>query len=345
MSDEYLKEMQEIYERSLNQGRDKKKFSRVTCPHTYDTATTKNSCVLCDLCKETIWDRSKPKDDPIKLMARKYSFKKKYYSNILFASKPDEIIILEYGDKIFNKLIAAQMDKISEWKNFMHPTQGRNLYITKVKIGPETKDVDYNVEPRMSTSALPNIQILTKLINLDNVIAEIESGRIIPVPQSKFEFSKTEVRVLPSGDKMKPLKFFKMVFWHENLTKEEFEAIMAGKYNPIVGLYTAPAEVVRPQTKLVKPESKVVTNEDLLADWGLNESEVKEEEPIQEGIEAEGGEESDVDTSVEPICFGQYDKANTVCNGKCQGSGWGESCKKLFEEKLAIRNRAKRLSK
>jgi hypothetical protein len=142
MSDQdYLKEMEELYNRTLTQG-DKKKFSRVICPHTFDTPDNKHSCVLCELCKETIWDRSKPKEDPIKVTARRYSFKKKYYSNILFASKPDEVIILEYGDKIFNKLIAAQMDKLSEWKNFMHPTQGRNLYITKIKIGPETKDVD-----------------------------------------------------------------------------------------------------------------------------------------------------------------------------------------------------------
>jgi hypothetical protein len=47
----------------------------------------------------------------------------------------------------------------------------------------------------------------------------------------------------------------------------------------------------------------------------------------------------------EPICFGQYDTKNEVCNGKCVVGGWGESCKKLYEEKLAIRAKAKRLSK
>jgi hypothetical protein len=355
MEDDYIREMEELYAQTLKQGQ-KQKFSRVVCPHTYDTHETKNTCKLCDLCRETIWDRSKSRDDPIKGVARRYSAKKKYYSNILFMAKPDEIVILEYGDKIFNKLIAAQMDKLSEWKNFMHPTQGRNLYITKIKIGPETKDVDYNVEPRLAISPLPNIQILNQLPNLDNIIADIEAGNIKPVPQSKFEFAKTEVRILPSGDKTKPLKFFKLAFWHENITKEEFDAVQAGKYNPITGLYTT-----APSTPSVTvTTAKVMSTNDVLAEWGLtpedataiNDALSKQEtatqsmpaEPEDSGVEAEGNEE-DFNTSVEPICFGRYDKNNTICNNKCHTDGWGDACKKLYEQQLAIRSQARRLTK
>lgn len=348
MPDNYMDEMKEMYARTLQTG-EGKKFSRIICPHTYDTKETKKSCKLCDLCKEVIFDRSKPKNDPLKETAKRLSFRKKYYSNVLFIAKPDEVVLLEYGDKIFNKLIAAQMDDLSEWKNFMHPTQGRNLYITKIKIGPDRKDVDYNVEARMLVTPLPDLRLLTKIYDLNNILAPMELGKIIPTPQSKFDFQKTEIRVLPNGDKTRPLFFYKLVFWHDNLTNEEFNAIQAGKYNPVTGLYLTPSEIVRSDADILstkRPEtSKVISNSDLLAEWGLSEEDIKDETMPKE-IEAEGSDEDmEMDLGAEPICFGQYDKSNVVCNGKCLNDGWGEPCKKVYEEKLAIRAKARRLSK
>lgn len=351
----YLDEMKEIYRRSLQQG-STPKFSRVICPRTYDTRETKNTCRLCDLVRDTIFDRSKPKDDPIKAVAKRYSAKKKYYSNIIFVAKPDEVHLLEYGDKIFNKLIALQADELSEYKNFMHPAQGRNIYISKIKVGPDVKDVDYDVQPRVAVTALQNAQVVLKNIHdLDNIVPHLINGTVTPLPQSKFEFQKTEIRVLPNGNPHRPLFFFKMVWWHEGITQEEFAAVQAGKFNPITGLYTVSEPPLIP---MPGPTAKNTVNveDDILAKFAISDSDVMKDMFAQDveqaesngadsGIEAEGGDdELIVDSTTEPICFGQYDKTNNVCNTKCVQSGWGEPCQKVHAEKLALRARAKRLT-
>jgi hypothetical protein len=345
----YLQEMKDLYNRTLQTGN---KISGIVCPHSYDTRDKKGDCRLCELCKTILINRDTPKNDPLKEKARNVNSKKKFYSNIILLANPSEVVVLEYGEKIFNKLIAGQMDELSEWKNFMHPAQGRNLYVTKVKIGPEKKDVDYNVEPRMSTSPLTDPSVLTRLYDINNIMALIESGKVKPVYQSKFDFQKTEVRFLPSGDKTKPLMFFKLVLWHYNVSKEEFDAIQRGIYNPITGIYTQLKESFTPEPlnpsypkDMMQKQSvpKTLSNADLMAEWGGGLPEETADldvggDPMEENFETEIG--------VEPICFGQFDKDNATCTGKClEADGWGLACKKIAEERLALRARAKRLSK
>lgn len=346
--DIYLKEMQDLYNRTLQTGN---KISGITCPHSSDTRDQINDCRLCELCKTTLFDRSTPKNDPLKEKARSVNAKKKFYSNILMMANPSEVIVLEYGEKIFNKLIAGQMDSLSEWQNFMHPVRGRNLYITKVKVGPEKKDVDYNVEPRMSISQLPDPSVLTRLYDINNIMALIESGKVKPLYQSKLDFQKTEMRFLPTGDKTKPLLFFKLVLWHYNISKEEFEAVQKGAYNPITGLYTqslksgiVTSPPVSKEPSKLQPK-KTITPEDILAEWGGVASDLDETINTDSEINTEEtGFETEV--GVEPICFGSYDKDNATCVGKCSADdGWGKACLKIAEERLALRNRAKRLSK
>jgi hypothetical protein len=290
----------------------------------------------------TLINRDTPKNDPKKEKARNVNSKRKYYSNIIILSQPSEVLVLEYGDKIFNQLIAGQMDDLSEWKNFMHPAQGRNLYITKVKMGPEKKEVDYKVEPRMATSALPDPTVLTRLYDVNNIVALIEAGTVKPTTQSKFDFQKTEVRFLPSGDRTKPLLFFKQVYWHFNVSKEQFDAIQAGKYNPVTDVYTASAPPTTSSgTSTYKPpvDVKVTSAEELMKEWGLSGADVA---GAGDTVESEDFE---VEPEVEPICFGNYDDSNKTCLDKCSKEGWGDACKKVYTDKLALRARAKRISK
>ena len=342
-NDQYLEEMKRLYEKTLQSG---KTSTGVICPKSFDSADKKNDCRLCELCKNILINRDTPKNDPLKDKARNVNAKKKFYSNIILLANPVEVVVLEYGEKIFNKLIAGQMDELSEWKNFMHPAQGRNLYVTKVKIGPEKKDVDYNVEPRMSISPLPDPSVLTRLYDMSNITALIESGKVKPVYQSKFDFQKTEVRFLPSGDKTRPLMFFKLVLWHYNISKEEFEAVQKGAFNPITGIYTklaARTEAI-PFPSLPPSSTKTMTNEDILAEWGGGISDLEENSSVEDAIHDDANFETEI--GVEPICFGQYDKDNNTCIGKCSAEdGWGVACRKINEEKLALRARAKRLSK
>lgn len=347
VNDDYMKEMEELYQKSLQTN---KSVAGVICPHTFDTKETRNPCVLCDLCRDILISRDRPKNDPLKEKARNVNAKKRYYSNMIFLANPSEVVLLEYGDKIFNKLIAGQIDELSEWKNFMHPATGRNLYVTKVKVGPEKKDVDYNVEPRMSISKIPDASVLTRLYDLPNVAALIEAGKVKPVYQSKFDFQKTEVRFLPSGDKTRPLWFFQLLMWHYNVTKEEFAAIQRHQYNPITGLYTNVQEVPsnpKVMTPPVEGPTKVLSNDEYLEEWGLDTQGASG--APGEDVPALKDEDTDlfeVDSNAEPICFGGYDKDNQVCTTRCQKeTGWAEACKKVYDEKLALRTKAKRLSK
>ncbi len=347
INNEYLQEMEDLYRRTLQTN--KTGSIGIICPHSYDTQDNKHPCQLCEICRVILINRDTPKNDPNKEKARNVNSKKKFYSNILMVANPSEVIVLEYGEKIFNKLIAGQMDSLSEWQNFMHPSQGRNLYITKVKIGPEKKDVDYNVEPRMSISPLPDPSVLTRLYDMNNITALIESGKVKPIYQSKFDFQKTEVRFLPSGDKTKPLMFYKLVLWHYNVSKEEFEAIQKGTYNPITQLYVGKPEIavpaqplpIRAASSTTTPGVKKLTNEDILAEWGGSSSDldtdITEEPALEENFETE--------TTVEPICFGSFDKDNATCIGKCTTDGWGVACKKISDDRIALRAKAKRLSK
>jgi len=342
MPDNYLEEMKKFYETTLKNSNQKGDGKGILCPNQFSTQKEK-PCKLCEICKEILINRDTPRNDPLKEKARVVNAKKKYYSNILMLSNPSEVIVLEYGEKIFNQLIAGQMDDLSEWKNFMHPAQGRNLYITKVKVGTEKWEVDYKVEPRMSISALPDPSVLTRLYDITNIVALIESGKVSPVYQSKFDFSKTEVRFLPSGDRTKPLLFFKQVAWHYKITKEEFEAVQKGNYNPVTGLYTSvtpeTARAVR-NTTPISNITKPVTSEDLLAEWGVDESTENTSIDLPETED-----KFQVEEDVEPMCYGQYDKDNKTCIGTCTNDGWAESCKKIYAEKLALRARAKRISK
>lgn len=347
-NESYIQEMQDLYERTLKQNHGRS-AAGIICPRTYDNQETKNECKLCELCKTVLTNWETPQDDPLKIKARRVNSKTKYYSNVIFMTNPAEVIVLEYGDKIMNQLIAGQMDDLSEWKNFMHPSRGRNLYITKVKLGPAKKDVDYKVEPRMSVSPLPDPTVLTRLYDIFNITALITSGKVKPVFQSKFDFAKTEVRFLPSGDKTKPLMFYTPAAWHYNVTPEEFAAIQRGDYNPITGVYVQIKKPVETefQTKssTIAPigYSKTISNEDLLAEWGGGLSDLEPDSLSEELPQSEDNFETE--TGIEPICFGQYDKLNATCIGRCTNDGWGEGCHKVTEEKTALRVKAKRLSK
>jgi len=83
-----------------------------------------------------------------------------------------------------------------------------------------------------------------------------------------------------------------------------------------------------------------------MKEWGFTQDELKAPQISVPNDIIEGeGDEFEVEQGVEPICFGQYDEHNATCLGKCIDEGWGLACAKIFKEKLALRSRAKRLSK
>ena len=122
----YDEKMVQHYKRTLRQGGMGGGFSQTICPTTYD-----KPCRLCTLSYEILRDRA---NQGTKLRDRAYELnqKHKYYSNVIFPGiNPSQVVVFEYGDKIFGKFIGYQMDPNSDYKDWTHPADGRNVFIKK----------------------------------------------------------------------------------------------------------------------------------------------------------------------------------------------------------------------
>lgn len=334
---EYEKEMVDLYKKSLGEKQD---FKGIVCPQTY-----KRSCRLCELCKEVLFKKL-PKEDLLRLLASRLNSKERYYSNIIFLAEPTEIVVLEYGPKIFKQLLAMQMDETASWKDFMQPMTGRNLIIERM-VGATREQTDYYVKPK-DPSKLTNMEVLNKLINdpkynLTNIIDNIESGGIKPLYQSKLD-KRVEIRILPSwlGPEYMA-KFFQKVDYHYNISEEEFRATLAGEINP-VRLVTALQEIPKKQEEKkpiptawgAKPSSTSVGG---TSSYGVSKMEV----PTPKSNVPDVSFDSDTDF---PPCYGDYDEGDQECIVKCKGeAGWADGCKAYRDEKLSKRRRARSLSK
>jgi len=341
--DPYMREMQELYKRQVDR---ESTYSRgVVCPSTYDTpGEAKHPCKLCDLCKEILFDRSMSREDPIRKRASAFNQKQRYYSNIVFISNPGEIVVLEYGKKLFDQLLAGQMGD-SEWKNFMHPTEGRNLFITKIQ-GMTREQVDYKVDPKFTPSPLsPETMKLikaSKLVNLSDIMALIDSSKVKPVYQSKIFGNtpsggapKVEIRILPSWLGPQTTKFFQLVYYHQ-ISSEDFKMVQAGKFNPILMTQSVVEEKLKAVIKETVSDNSPWSSIGEEPDYDVQAA----PPPISKGlIETEGELEEE-----EKLCFGNYDDTDPKCT-KCIEDGWGEGCKIAYQAKLAKRRAARRLAR
>jgi hypothetical protein len=341
--DLYEDEMKRLYNRSQGIKED---FKGIVCP-----AYHKQPCRLCSLCKEILFDKS-TKDTPIRAKASSLNESLKFYSNIIFMTNPSEIVVFEYGKSIFDQLIAGQMDALSEWKNFMHPQFGKNLFITKIA-GSTSSRPTYHVEARAQMSPIPDPQVLHHLINdprynLTNVVANMEAGKIKTFYQSKLATQRTEVRFLPSWLGPQTSKFFEKVGYHYNIPQEDFEAVQRGEYDPlrelrqtnwkIPGSPTPPYEikstpdgwgtVVSPPLVTAPPPPV-----DPFAAWNT---------PKDAPARAPVAPESTIGTSPTeepPVCFGEYEDNDPDCTVICKDDGWLDSCKAAYAEKKAMQAR------
>ncbi len=329
MTNEYEKEMMDLYKRSLGE---RQEFKGIVCPSIY-----KKPCRLCELCKEVLFNRAIPKGDPRRERASSLNSKFRYYSNVMFMTDTTEVVILEYGDKIFKQLLAMQMDEVNNtWKDFFNPIVGRNLVIERIQ-GSTKQNVDYIVRTK-DPSQIVNPAILTKLTepiyNLTNIIELIAAGQVKPLYQSKME-SKVEVRFLPSwlGPKY-AFKFFQKVNYHYNISEEEFKSCQAGEINPVRLVETIserPVEKVTAVAPIIPTTSAVTSNP--LQDWGL-----VEEKPVTKPV----AEVKDPDDDL-PACYGEYDETETDCIQSC--ADWSKGCKEYRDKLIEKRRLAKKLQK
>uniref|UniRef100_A0A6M3IUY1 Uncharacterized protein n=1 Tax=viral metagenome TaxID=1070528 RepID=A0A6M3IUY1_9ZZZZ len=339
---EYEKEMMDLYKKSLGEKQD---FHGIVCP-----GSQKKPCRLCDLCKEILFDRSIPKEAPLRKRASSLNAKQHYFSNVVFLADPSTVIVFEYGDKIFKQLLAMQMNADQGFKDFWHPIVGRWMIIERIQ-GATKEQVDYYVKPKDPTK-LTDMSILSRMYNLSTITDLTKDGKVKPIYQSKLE--KTSImRILPSW--LGPdygLKFFEKIEYHYNISEEDFRACQAGEINPVrIGgvesvtktewkpIGTEPKWEVPPKQEVQPVPVRTVSKEEAL--WGVSGG-----EPVAAPITTLGKTEESVplDDDELPACYGEFDTTDPDCSvQKC--AEWSEGCKQYRDEKLAKRRAAKRLSR
>lgn len=327
----YEKEMMDLYKKSLGE---KTEFHGIVCP-----AVKKQPCRLCELCKEVLFNRSIPKEAPLRKRASSLNAKQHYFSNTLFLADPTEIVVLEYGDKIFKQLLAMQMNADQGFKDFWHPIAGRWMILERIQ-GATREQVDYYVKPKDPTK-LVDMSVLSKMYDLGKIVDLVKENKVKSIYQSKLE--KTSIiRILPSwlGPEF-AMKFFEKVDYHYNISEEDFKACQAGEINPVrVDGGTTGSEIAGGW----KPAG---TEPPMTKGWG--------DIPIQDSVPYKGEPKPDVwaqqektvqepDTDELPACYGDFDSTDPDCSPK-ECSDWADGCKAYRQEKLIKRQAAKRLSR
>jgi hypothetical protein len=358
---EYEKEMYDLYKKSLGE---KQEFHGIVCP-----ASQKKPCRLCDLCKEILFNRGIPKEAPLRKRASSLNAKQHYFSNVLFLADPSQIVVFEYGDKIFKQLLAMQMNPEQGFQDFWHPISGRWLIIERIQ-GATKEQVDYYVKPK-DPSKLVDMSVLSRMYPLSQITEIVKDGKVKPLYQSKLD-KIAIIRILPSwlGPEY-ALKFFQKVDYHYNISEEDFAACQAGEINPvrIDGGATAPVQekewkpigteppiqkgwgvVEEPRGKPTPPKTE---NEKLEEIWtktpvgGVSGKQDKTESKPVEKTFSDGRTEQEMPMMADddlPPCYGDFDPSATDCTTKACPD-WSEGCKAYREEKLAKRRIAKRLSR
>lgn len=365
---DYERKLIEAYQRVLRQGGSP---SFVICPTTYD-----KPCKLCSMCYEILKDRSL-RGTPLAEKALSINQKHKYYSNIIFpAVNPSQVVVFEYGDKIFRKLSGFLMDPTgqAELKVFTDPIKGRNLFIKKL-FGKSKERTDYDVEPSMAASSLPDPSVLNSLYPLDQIIQLMKTGEVKVISQAKLESERTEIRVLPSWLGPKSNMFFFPVNYHYGISEEEFNAIVAGELNPFANFLEAPigpvaksrtyfqeesrttespwSQVIPPNPIPAPPSPKIdpIHPRPLEAHGSVTPATPLKslETPSQVGpsitspkvqSESKGSSSIPSPESTYPDCFGQYGSMKEECEGTCATDGWAGPCKMMSAAKADRERRA-----
>lgn len=345
---EYEREMVELYKKSIGE---KKDFYGIVCPGTY-----KQPCRLCDLCKEVLFDKQTyPKEHPLRKKASNLNAKQHYFSNVLFSSDPTEIVVFEYGDKIFKQLLAMQMNELQGFKDFFHPISGRWIIVERIQTGASRDQVEYYCKPK-DPSKLPNMEVLGELTdpkyNLTNVVENIKAKVIKPIYQSKLD-KVTLVRVLPSW--LGPdyaFKFFQKIDYHYNISEEDFDACQAGEINP-VRLAEESRSDVKPASAATsswtspRMDAKAATPKkenpyEKMWGGGIASEATVEKTKADKKLEEEQMGMSEDDDDVPP-CYGDFDETDPDCTDDCPV--WKKGCISYKQQKLEKRKAAKRLSK
>lgn len=333
--DQHEREMLERFKKS-QQGSGMVKVKPLICPEHYG-----NQCKLCEA-THTVFKNTK-KGNPIRDKASKMNRKTSYYSNIILPSiNPSEVKIFEYGYKIWEQLMGLAVDPKSEYVDMMSHQRGRNVFINK-HIPPIKEQTSYKVEPRVAQTPLPDMSVVQRMYNLDDILALKENATEAFIFQTALTEGRTEVRFLPSWLGPKNTVFYVEVPYHY-MPQDEFDAIQRGEVNPFPELLIPGKEEVI----ILQPQGAPPTTwAEYVAPTEKGTAVLPEKNPV---VERKLVEESP--PTAEPGCIGTFVASSPLCTDRCAKLGFMERCKEKSvplsseEDKMkALRETARRLYK
>lgn len=356
LKEQYEQKMREMYQRSQGDGEKRDNYG-IVCPTYYG-----KKCKVCDYCKEILFDKAKYDGTPLQQAARDKNIKHHFYSNIVFTADTNEIVVLDYGLVVHDKLLGYQMDPMSQFKFFFDHETGRNLYIVKTP-GATPRQTKYDVEPIIKSTPFPNMRLLAKLESpehqLHNIVDNIKSEKVKVVRQNKLPMQRTEVRFLPSWLGPDSFVFSHHVMYHFGLSEDEFNAVQEGKLDPFADVRkdlgyidpSVPEKAAKEELKTpmiaelhaggeeakYKPRSTPTEK----SGWGAF-GDLKPD--FQGGIEAVKRQQERKTAQPEPgrpKCFGTFDANNTECTEECMEDGWGKPCAAVKEAESQVEKRRK----
>lgn len=343
MPERYDAEMQKLYNELVKNKEDGQTSMPIVCP-----STVVKPCRLCDLAKNILFKKDN-EGTPIRQKASELNRKKSYYSNVIFPTNPSEIVIFQYGDKIWKELMLWSMSPSSEIKDWLDPQVGRNIIVTKTTVAGNKRRTDYSTKSRINATSLLDMAVLKQLSKpehqLDNILDLIKSGKVRPFYQSQLQDGPNELRILPSWLGPGITKFFQLVMYHYGVSEEEFEMIQKGELNPFSGVDYGERAQPDPIPLPLQPDFQ--GGIEAVKTKSLWDQYTKEEPKVEASTKTES---PTIDPPTYPPCFGKrWDSTDTECTEDCNADGWAEPCKTAFEavQQTALdkRKTAKRLAR
>lgn len=334
LKEDYEKQLMDMWKKSQGDGEKQDNFG-IVCPTYYG-----KKCRVCDYCKEILFDKAKYDGTPIQQAARDKNIKHHFYSNIVFATDPNEIVVFDYGSMIHDKLLGYQMDPMSQFKFFFDPQTGRNLYLIKIP-GETKRKTKYDVEPIIKSTPFPNMRLLGKLdspeYQLHNIVELIKTGKVKVLTQGKLPAQRTELRFLPSWLGPDSFVFSHHVMYHYGLSQDEFTAVQEGRLDPFAEFRNGgqPKEEAPPVTIMTSPTSTgTQSSTSKPGGWGSFAEVVSAPTPT-----AQPAAKKEEVPAGRPRCFGTFDVNNTECTEECMEDGWGKPCQAVKEAEAGVEKR------
>lgn len=139
----------------MHYGLGEESSTRAVCPK----RTVQKKCPVCEFVKP-LWKGDAADKD----LARAHYSKKRYLSNIVVLSRPDEVMIWEYGPQVWDQLAEITAGEEAGILPIDDPDKGYTLTVTvRKKVTEKGTFPNYDVRAEHQPSVLPDKSVLGKM--------------------------------------------------------------------------------------------------------------------------------------------------------------------------------------